>query len=136
MSDSLFTRREAIVTLCSVTLPLMSACQREPVSTGSTAAASQNTEAAARALLDDIGNNLLRLLPETATSLGLDVETRAGLRSQLMDRSAEGQQRIASQLRQDLDRVKAFDASGLPHATRTSIEVVRSAYATALEGFA
>ena len=29
-----------------------------------------------------------------------------------------------------------LDASGLPHATRTSMEVVRSAYATALEGFA
>ena len=53
-----------------------------------------------------------------------------------MDRSAEGQQRIASQLRRDLERANAFDASGLPHATRTSVEVVRSAYATALEGFA
>ena len=33
-------------------------------------------------------------------------------------------------------RVRALDASALPHATRTSVEVVRSAYATALEGFA
>ena len=32
--------------------------------------------------------------------------------------------------------MNAFDASGLSHATRTSFEVVRSAYATALEGFA
>ena len=87
-------------------------------------------------MLDDIGNSLLRLLPETATSLGLDTGARAELRSQLMDRSAEGQQRIASQLRSDLERANAFDASGLPHATRTSVEVVRSAYATALEGFA
>ena len=75
-------------------------------------------------------------MPETATSLGIDTGTRAELRSQLMDRSAEGQQRIASQLRRDLERANALDASGLPHATRTSIEVVRSAYATALEGFA
>src|SRR5204863_5070604 len=36
----------------------------------------------------------------------------------------------------DLDRTKAFDAKGLSHAMRTSIDVVRSAYATALEGFA
>ena len=87
-------------------------------------------------MLDDIGNSLLRLVPETATSLGIDTGARAELRSQLMDRSAEGQQRIASQLRRDLERANAFDASGLPHATRTSVEVVRSAYATALEGFA
>jgi uncharacterized protein (DUF885 family) len=87
-------------------------------------------------LLDDIGNNLLRMMPETATSLGIDTGTRAELRSQLMDRSVEGQQRIADQLRRDLARANALDASRLPHAARTSIEVVRSAYGTALEGFA
>jgi uncharacterized protein (DUF885 family) len=53
-----------------------------------------------------------------------------------MDRSADGEQRIANQLRSDLQRAKKFDASGVSYATRTSIEVVRSAYATALEGFA
>ena len=36
----------------------------------------------------------------------------------------------------DLERANALDTSGLSHATRTSVEVVRSAYATALEGFA
>jgi uncharacterized protein (DUF885 family) len=118
----------------------MSACNREPGTTastaGSTAAPSAGGDAAARALLDEIGNSLLRLAPEAATSLGLDTGARAELRSQLMDRSAEGQQRIANQLRGDLERAKALDVSKLPHATRTSVEVVRSAYATALEGFA
>jgi uncharacterized protein (DUF885 family) len=132
LSDSLLTRREAIAALAgAATLPLMSACTREPASTVTT-----HTEAGARALLDDIGNSLLRRVPETATSLGLDIGARAELRSQLMDRSAEGQQAIASLLRQDLERARAFDATGLPHASRTSLEVVRSAYATALEGFA
>ncbi len=112
----------------------MSACNREP--RPDTAASATNVEASARALLDDIGNSLLRLIPETATSLGLDTGARADLRSQLMDRSADGQQRIASRLRQDLERARAFDTAGLAHATRTSLEVVRSAYATALEGFA
>jgi uncharacterized protein (DUF885 family) len=58
------------------------------------------------------------------------------LRSQLADRSADGQRRIASQLRTDLDRIKAVDTTGLSYATRTSVDVVRSAYATALDGFA
>jgi uncharacterized protein (DUF885 family) len=135
--DSLLTRRQVIATLASTaTLPLMSACNREPGATASTAASSAHSDAAARALLDDIGNRLLRLMPEAATSLGLDTGARAELRSRLMDRSAEGQQRIASELRSDLARANAFDTSGLPHASRTSVEVVRSAYATALEGFA
>jgi uncharacterized protein (DUF885 family) len=137
ISDSLLTRRQAIATLASTaTLPLMSACNREPGSTASTAASSADSEANARVLLDDIGNSLLRLVPETATSLGLDTDARAELRAQLMDRSAEGQQRIASLLRHDLERANTFDTAGLSHATRTSVEVVRSAYATALEGFA
>jgi uncharacterized protein (DUF885 family) len=136
MSVPLLTRREAIAALASTAaLPLMSACNREPAS-GSGATPSTSIEADVRALLDDIGNTLLRLQPETATSLGLDTGARAELRSQLMDRSAEGQHAIASQLRRDLARANAVDAAGLPHATRTSLEVVRSAYTTALEGFA
>ena len=93
-------------------------------------------EANALALLDQIADNLLRLAPESATSLGIDTDARAALRSQLSDRSAQGQQRIASQLRADLAQASAFDTSELSHATRTSVEVVRSAYATSLEGFA
>jgi uncharacterized protein (DUF885 family) len=39
-------------------------------------------------------------------------------------------------VRADLERVRAIDTARLSHAMRTSVEVVRSAYATALEGFA
>ena len=97
---------------------------------------SRDIEAEASALLDQIGDNYLRFAPESATSLGVDTGPRAALRSQLTDRSAEGQQRIARQVRQDLERAKAFDVSGLSHATRTHIEVVRSCYTIASEGFA
>jgi uncharacterized protein (DUF885 family) len=130
------TRREAIAALAYSStvpfVPLMSACAGEPASSSS---ASTNGEGEARALLDEIGNNLLRLVPATATSLGIDTGARAELRAQLTDRSAEGPQRTASQRRRDLDRVNGLDGSALSHATRTSLEVVRSAYATALEGF-
>ncbi len=128
-------RREALAALASTTaLPLIAGCTREPASPppGPTA----TTEADARALLDEIANNLLRLVPETATSLGIDTGDRAALRGQLMDRSAEGQQRIANQLRSDLERATAFNTASLSHATRTSFDVVRSAYATSLQGFA
>jgi uncharacterized protein (DUF885 family) len=112
----------------------MTGCTREPAPASTATGAT--TDADALAVLDQIADNLLRLGPEGATSLGIDTGARAALRSQLSDRSAAGQQRIANQLRTDLERAKAFDTSGLSHATRTSVEVVRSAYATALEGFA
>ena len=128
-------RREALVALASTAaLPLLHACGETPSTPATTSA--DDVEAAAGALLDRIGENYLRFAPESATSLGVDTAARAALRSQLTDRSAEGQQRIATQVRQDLESAKTFDSSRLPHATRISIEVVRSAYAIALEGFA
>jgi len=108
----------------------MSGCAR-----GSPPAPRESNDTGALALLDSVADSLLRLSPEAATSLGIDTGPRAALRSQLADRSEEGKQRLASQVRADLERVKAFKTDGLSHAMRTSIEVVRSAYATALDGF-
>jgi uncharacterized protein (DUF885 family) len=130
--DGLISRRKAIATLASTAaLPFVSGCAREEPP-----ARPANTGADAHSLLDMFGENLLRLFPESATSLGIDVAARAALRSQLTDRSAEGQRRVAAQLRTDLDRANGFNVSGLTHAERTTYEVVRSAYTTALEGFA
>ena len=90
----------------------------------------------ASALLDDFAWRLLELTPEDATSKGVDTGAHAALRSRLEDRSAAGQQRIAQVVREDLARAEAFDTSGLDASTRTSFEVVKSAYRTALQGFA
>ena len=126
------TRREVLAALASsAVLPLLSACAREG-SSGS----SSTMDNDAIALLDECAEHLLALFPESATSLGIDTGARAALRSQLADRSDAGKQRIAEQVRADLARVNAFDTAGLSYKTRTSIEVVKSAYATALEGFA
>jgi uncharacterized protein (DUF885 family) len=127
------SRRDAIAAFASIAAwPLMSGCTRERAAPP----AAGTTEADAAAMLDEIADNLLRLTPETATSLGIDTGSRADLRAQLLDRSADGQQRIANQLRRDLERANAFNSSGLSHPLRTTFEVVRSAYATALNGFA
>src|SRR5262245_40254002 len=125
----------------SAIAPLVSACSNTheapaAPAAGAAAMSVKITEADAKALLDSIGENLLRLVPETATTLGLDKGAHAELRSRLADRSPSGQQRIADPLRADLERVRAIDVSGLTHATRTSVAVVRSAYGTALDGFA
>ena len=109
----------------------MAACGRDGVLTRA-----GTNQSEANALLDQAAENLLRLFPEGATSLGIDTGPRAALRSQLSDRSASGRQRAADQVRADLERVKALSLSGLPFAVRTSLEVVQSAYTRALEGFA
>jgi uncharacterized protein (DUF885 family) len=129
----LLSRRDALVALTSTALaPLALGCrgQRAAVEPATT------MDADARALLDELAENLLRLSPEDATSLGIDTGARASLRSQLTDRSAAGQQRISSQLKSDLERANTLTRPELSQGTRTSIDVVRSAYTTALQGFA
>jgi uncharacterized protein (DUF885 family) len=129
----LLNRREALAALAATAaLPILPGCDTAPAP----APAAANSDAEALKLLEQIGENYLKFAPEGATSLGLDTGARASLRSRLIDRSAEGLQKIASVVRQDLARAKAFDTSGLGHATRTSVEVVRSAYQTAADGFA
>lgn len=133
MSPYQFTRRQVLAALASAAaLPLVTACggEKAPAAT----AGSKDTDALA--LLDKIGDDLLALFPEQATTLGVDTGVRAALRSQLTDRSPAGTQRIVQQLKADLEKLKTFDPSTLSHSTRTSFEVVRSAYTTSLEGFA
>ena len=130
MSELFLSRRQAVAALsASAALPLISG--------GLSPAFAQTTsaDAQASALLDSIAENLLRQSPESATSLGIDKGEHIALRSQLADRSGIGQQRLAQTLRADLARANAIDVSALSHSVRTSVEVVRSAYANALEGF-
>ncbi|MEL1249813.1 DUF885 domain-containing protein [Aurantiacibacter gilvus] len=93
------------------------------------------TQAAGEALLDDVAWNMLRHEPTRATSLGVDVGQHAALRGRLADATPEGINAYADTLRNDLQRVREFDKDGLDAATRTSFEVVESAYSTAIEGF-
>jgi uncharacterized protein (DUF885 family) len=123
-------RREVLAALASAAaLPLVTGCARDE-------APGRANDVDALKLLDSVADNLLRLQPESATSLGIDTGARAALRSQLADRSEGGKGRLAQQVKADLDRVYALNTGGLSHAMRTSVEVVRSAYATSLEGFA
>jgi uncharacterized protein (DUF885 family) len=127
-----FTRREALAALASTAaLPLLSRCARDAASTPA-----MSHDADAIALLDSVADNLLKLQPEAATSLGLDTGPRASLRALLADRSADGQRRLAAQIRADLARVNALNTDGLSHAVRTSVDVVRRSYTIAADGFA
>ena len=126
------SRRETVAALAAgAALAILPGCK---VQTGKVGAAAGDADAAK--LLDSIAENLLRLGPEGATSLGIDTGNRAALRTQLGDRSPAGQEKLAATLRGDLARADAVDTAGLSFPVRTSVEVVRSAYKTALDGLA
>jgi uncharacterized protein (DUF885 family) len=125
----LLTRRESLGALTATAVfPLLAHA--------TPAFAAPASEAQAKALLNSIGDNLLRTQPGQATSLGIDQGARAPFRFRLEDRSAAGQARIAATIKADLARAEAIDTSALSVPTRTSVEVVKSAYRTALDGFA
>jgi uncharacterized protein (DUF885 family) len=123
------SRREALGALAATTaLPFFA--RAVPVS------AQAATDPQASALLETFADHILKLNPDEATSLGVDTGARASLRNFLNDRSAAGQQKVADTIRADLARADALDIAPLSFSTRTSFEVVRYAYRTALEGFA
>ena len=126
MFEANLSRREALGTLAAATaLPLVSPASGAPAS-----------EAEARIVLDSFAEHLLELMPDAATSMGVDKGPRAKLRDRLSDRSLAGQQRVRQTIAADLASAEALDVSALSFPTRTSVEVVKSAYRTALEGLA
>ena len=90
----------------------------------------------ATAALDAIAWRLLEHSPGEATSLGVDTGEKAYLRARLDDRSPAGVAALGQTLRTDLALAESIHTARLDPATRTSVEVVRTAYRTALEGMA
>ncbi len=130
MDTFAFSRRQALALLgaTAATLTLDATPAR--------AAALAGASADAAALLDALAWRMLDLSPEGATSLGIDTGAHLALRSRLGDRSAAGQAKVAALLREALKQVAAIPAAGLDPATQTSLAVVKSAFATSLDGFA
>ena len=90
MNELSFSRRQALGTLSAGVAALA-------LPGGANAfAQSPSGDADVTALLDSIGENLLALSPESATSLGIDTGPRATYRSRLSDRSQAGQDRLAA----------------------------------------
>ena len=132
MSHITLTRRETIGVFAAATaFAFLPGCKMQANKAGASGG-----DADASKLLDSIGENLLRLSPEGATSLGIDTGARAALRTKLGDRSTAGIATLVSTLKADLARAEAVDTTALSFPVRTSVEVVKSAYKTALEGFA
>jgi uncharacterized protein (DUF885 family) len=98
--------------------------------------AAADGDAKAEALLDRIAETLLKDQPEAATGLGLDKDGRAQLKHRLGDRSAKGQRAIAAHLAQAVRELKAVNLDALSPVMRVNVDVVRTSFESALEGFA
>lgn len=128
------TRRDWIAGAAATTLAAaLPARAQTAASTASTASAADK---AAEATLSRIAEAMLVDAPEAASGLGIDTGARAALKARLGDRSAAGQRAIAEHLRAHVATLKAIDTAPLSPATRTDIDVVRTAFETALDGFA
>ncbi|MFV0622534.1 DUF885 domain-containing protein [Sphingomonas sp. ac-8] len=124
----------------------MTVTRRELLAAGAAAAAiqalpaaaraAQGKDAAAEALLNQIAESLLADMPESASSLGIDTGKRAALKARLTDRSPAGQARIRRHLTEHVAKLRALDTASLSPATRTDVDVVRTAFETALDGLA
>jgi hypothetical protein len=88
------------------------------------------------ALLDRLAWQLLELVPERATTLGVDTGPHADLRRRLEDRSPAGIAARQRFLTDGLKQVARVPRTGLDPATLTSLAVVESAFQTALDGMA
>ena len=127
MTNLTITRREALAGIAA-----SSALSLVPAS----ALAAPENEAQANAILDSFAEHLLELSPGRATGLGIDTGKRASMRYHLGSTSLVARKRFAATVAADLKRAEAIDTRALPFSTRTSVEVVKSAYRTGLEGFA
>ncbi len=100
------------------------------------ASAPSAADAAAEALLADTAEELLTEYPESASTLGLDKDGRAGLKSRLTDRSPEGVSHAAAVASARRMKLAALPRSGLSPATKLDVAVADTAYQLAAEGHA
>ena len=86
-------------------------------------------------LLSSVTDQILQAYPESASSAGIDNGKYALLKSRLTDRSPAGQARIERAVRDTLAQLKRVDVATLPPQRALDVEVVRTVYQTAAEGF-
>ena len=140
MSDAplTFTRRGVLAASTgTLALGALPAVARATTPVGATAT---------RTLLDTVADEVLRLSPEQATSLGVDTGPRAALRARVGDGSPTGEARFAAEVASIDTRLKQLPRANMTPADRLRTETVAYAaergleaetwfYASAAEGF-
>jgi uncharacterized protein (DUF885 family) len=87
-----------------------------------------------RLLLDQFSEELLKLTPTTATSLGLDNGKRAALKAQLGDGSPAGDAKWAAQVKSMLTRLATINRATLSPADQIRYDTVKHAATKGVDG--
>ncbi len=117
---ALFGRREVILgAIAAASTPALAAAPRGKAAVGPAARFS--------GLLSQFAEEIMRLVPETATGLGMDKGTRAGLKSRLSDSSPAGDARWAAQVRSILARLDTIKPERLNAKDQLLYKTVRYA---------
>ncbi|MBT8469053.1 MAG: DUF885 domain-containing protein [Deltaproteobacteria bacterium] len=101
----------------------------------STRKTGQARDAGVKDLLAEATDLILHAYPESASSLGVDKGKYAGLKSQLTDRSPEGQARIKANVKAMLAKLSRVDTRALPADEALDIDVVRTVFEMSARGF-
>ncbi len=91
--------------------------------------------AGAEAVLSGMAEEILREFPENATGLGIDKGARAGLKSQLTDRSPVGTMARGAAAARRLADLKAIDRKRLSKAAVLDVEVTQAAHQISVDGY-
>jgi uncharacterized protein (DUF885 family) len=133
-----FTRRDLLLSALSATavgaLPLLPGMARAQTAAAATLATPAAGDAPFTKLIDNFAEEILRLSPTTATSLGLDKGERAGLKSQLENVSRSGDAAWAGQVKSMLKRLSGIDRAKLGADAQLRFDTIRYAANEGLEG--
>jgi uncharacterized protein (DUF885 family) len=115
----------------------LSACseQTSDIDTAAESPTQPDKLADAKKVLDQATDLMVNAYPETASSAGLDSGKYAHLKSQLTDRSPEGQAQIEKDVRIALQELNEIDTSTLRPNDALDVDVVRTMFETAAQGF-
>ena len=87
-----------------------------------------------QALLDRFWDEMIDESPETATGLGLDVRSRAHLRTRLSNYSAAGRAALFARTKGRLGRLRTINRGRLSTASQLDYDVVSYSYGRAVDG--
>ncbi len=129
MTSLTFDRREALSASISA-----AALVAAPGAANAAAKAVSTPATRFRGLLDTVAEELLRLSPTTATSLGLDNGKRAALKAQLGDGSPAGDAKWAAEVKSILTRLNGINRAALSPADQIRYDTVKHAAGKGVEG--
>ncbi len=136
------SRRSVLKSSAALASVLATACSRQspdeaapPVQPQSEAATSGATHQSIEGLLKRATDQILNAYPESASSAGIDNGEYSALKAMLSDRSAAGQAAIKNGVKSTLRALQAVDADTLSAGDALDLDVVKTVFETAADGF-